>query len=57
VAVYFDNDRDAAAPKDAVRLWEILSGRSASAAPIMEPEAPLPPARGARAFRGGDDAA
>ena len=43
VAVYFDNDRDAAAPKDAVRLWEILSGRSASAAPIMEPEAPLPP--------------
>ena len=43
VAVYFDNDRDAAAPKDAIRLWEILSGRDASADRVLEPEAPLPP--------------
>ena len=43
VAVYFDNDRDAAAPKDAVRLWEILGGRPASAEPVLEPEPPRPP--------------
>ncbi|HEX4439150.1 MAG TPA: DUF72 domain-containing protein [Thermoanaerobaculia bacterium] len=42
-AVYFDNDRGAAAPRDAVRMWEILSGREASAEPVTEPEAPLPP--------------
>jgi uncharacterized protein YecE (DUF72 family) len=43
VCVYFDNDRDAAAPKDAVRLWEILCGKMASADPVREPDTPLPP--------------
>ena len=43
VAVYFDNDRGAAAPLDAVRMWEILSGRAASAELVREAEAPLPP--------------
>ena len=43
VAVYFDNDRDAAAPKDAIRLREILDGRQPSAEPVLEPEAPRPP--------------
>ena len=43
VCVYFDNDRDAAAPKDAIRLWEILSGKGASSEPVLEPDAPLPP--------------
>jgi hypothetical protein len=28
---------------DAVRLWEILSGRQASSEPVLRPEAPLPP--------------
>ena len=43
VAVYFDNDRDAAAPRDAVRLWDILNGREASTEPVLQPDAPLPP--------------
>lgn len=43
VAVYFDNDRDAAAPRDAIRLWEMLGGREASSEPVLEPDAPLPP--------------
>jgi uncharacterized protein YecE (DUF72 family) len=43
VAVYFDNDRDAAAPRDAVRLWEILNGREASTEPVLQPDAPLAP--------------
>ena len=43
VAVYFDNDRAAAAPKDATRLWEILNRRRGTADPVLEPEAPLPP--------------
>jgi len=41
--VYFDNDRDAAAPKDAIRLWEIVNGRQASAEPVLEPEPARPP--------------
>jgi uncharacterized protein YecE (DUF72 family) len=43
VAVYFDNDRDAAAPKDAIRLREILNRRRSAADRVLEPEAPLPP--------------
>jgi uncharacterized protein YecE (DUF72 family) len=43
VAVYFDNDRGAAAPMDAVRLWEILSGREASSELVLEADGPLPP--------------
>jgi uncharacterized protein YecE (DUF72 family) len=43
VVVYFDNDRDAAAPKDALRLWGILSGKRSPAEVVLEPDAPLPP--------------
>jgi uncharacterized protein YecE (DUF72 family) len=43
VVVYFDNDRDAAAPKDALRLWGILSGKRPPAEVVLEPDAPLPP--------------
>jgi len=43
VVVYFDNDRGAAAPLDAVRMWEILSGRAASADLVLEPDEALPP--------------
>ena len=43
VVVYFDNDRDAAAPKDAIRLREILDRRRPAGDPVLEPEAPLPP--------------
>jgi uncharacterized protein YecE (DUF72 family) len=45
VFVYFDNDRDGAAPHDAVRLFARLQGRRARPAdliPALEPESPAP---------------
>lgn len=47
VYVYFDNDRDAQAPRDALRLQSLIRGDPATARPepavAPEPRAPRPP--------------